>query len=945
MAEEYTNASPRQELEYVSTKDSVATVLGAASNIFNTIGDYTYKKGLKLQKEQEEADGKLIQNTALKMQQEFESSFMQDGNYNEFYSRKKEYNENFVDNLKENLGGKKDKAVDNWYKKHGENFMAYSDYSYSMARDKAYEAINKTSVDNEMNLYANTAGGDFEGLLKAGSDVYNADADNDYHTNNPSNPTSRQDTGYTLFTTNAKSAIEKMRTGEIRTASGGYFTEDEAVEYIMNGGDDGWHFNSYNGQHGWDGYKSFVSDGFTNEYMANPSNVGRDSYMAAVESTRGEAEKAIRAAFRADEEEQAIQVSNKMRNYNNQIALDYLRTGTSPNPEEIIKEYQKQGLDTSNPIVIADMAANYANVKKRYEEADSKRTAEINSILTSEDSNIDLMVASGGKYYTQDSYTVYSDSGKIDNLRKGNLNQTTEAFIANTFVESQREATGDQSFGQGGTSANKILKAEQFLNGSDGGSAVNAEMHMETTALKKSGKDEIGIATPYGGVVEEISAKYGITDPREKMMIASAINAKFPTGVSYSGDTSESGVPAGMTDYGQGWEIISALYSDRNNYTNDQIIEVASRMYNNSELTDAGFDEIVKNTKSKRNTPMDLQLESMINTFKEAAKRRGYTDAQLQSIFGINTTMQKTLSQWLQNNPNATSEEKRRYCEDLVGFKVSEDCAKELEKVFKSAFKEFYKSDSMSLDPSYNALKNIRNRQAQGSSWFIQNNPSGISELKRAIYNRSYSDYGDFKDFAANAFFGSSYEDLAYDDLDETQQALLQEAIGAAMIDVDQYMKVRDVAEASSPSGKRGNDHYREVRFDDCSIGIMDRAGFVYRTLGGKTKMSIGRVSTSSDEYKAVFSADYQDYAAYSTDGSQMIAIRNIGNWTEYRPQFFVDEPKKKSETVVFGMVSDNYRSQDIIDKPRIKKDKDVGVNDFRNDRKLLQIRAELMRK
>lgn len=937
MAEEYTNPSPRQELSYVSTKDNLATTLNAIGAAFDAGGTYMVNKGIKLQQEQEKADAQFINNMALQMQADFEADFAKDGNYEQYDQRKKEFDESFVENLKKNTG--KDKAVDRWYKTYGENFGKYSQYSYERARDDSYEALNKASVDREMNLYANTEGGDFEGLLKAGESTYSPSLDTKGG-NNPSYPTARQDSGYTLFTTNAKSAIEKMQTGEIRTASGGYFTEDEAVEYIMNGGDYRWHFNSYNGYYGWDGYKSFVSDGFSDKYMANYSSVNKDSYMAAVESTRGDAEKAIREAFRADAQEQATQVANKMKDYNNQVALEYLRTGTSPNPEEIVKEYQRRGLDTNNPIVIADIAANYAGAKKMYEEANDKSVAKVAGIMKAEDSNIDLMVASGGKYYTQGSYSVYSDSGKVDNVLKGNLNQATETFIVNTFTESQREASGDQSFGGGG--------AAVFPNDTDGGNVDKVEMHMEASTLRRSGQNEIAIATPYGEVVEEICAKYGITDPREKMLIASEINAKFPTGVSYSGDASENTVPADMTDYGVGWEIITAHYNDRNNYTNDQIIDEASWMYNNKLLTDAGFDEIVNDAKSKRNTPMDLALESMTDTFKEVAKGRGYTDAQLKTIFGIDTTMRKTLSQWLQNNPNATSEEKRRYCENLVGFQVSEDCAKELEKVFKGAFNEFYKSDSMSLDSSHNELKNIRSRQSEGSSWFIQNNPGGIAELKKAIYNGSYSNYGDFKDFAAKTFFGSSYEDLEYDDLDETQEALLQEAIGVAMLDVDQYMKVRDVADAFNPKKDGVSDHYREVRFTDGSVGIMDRDGYVYKTLGSKTKMEIGRVRTSSDEYMMVFGDDYQNYAAYSRDGKQMIVTDKITNWTKYTPTFFEEKSKKDEtkETQILSASDVLMRRQAIKEEqPKPKKDKDVSSTDFRNDKQLALIRADLLRR
>lgn len=918
MAEEYTNPSPRQELSYVSTKDNLATSLNAVSAAFNAAGDYMVNKGIKLQQEQEKADAQFINNMALQMQADFEADFAKDGNYEQYDQRKKEFDESFVENLKKNTG--KDKAVDRWYKTYGENFGKYSQYSYERARDDSYEALNKASVDREMNLTANTPGNSFNDLQKSGESVYSADLDIS-KTNNPSSPTTRMDKGGTLFSTSMKDFIEKAVDGTSLDSSGKRFSADSALEYFFNGGDESNPILSYTSSSGatstgFDSLMSYIGDGFTPDYMANPSNVDKDSLMKAVEGQRGKYEQAFRDSWRAAEEEKLKQLDDQCGDWFRQVSLNTLLTGETVSMEDVRKFADSEGIDLKNdPIAIEYFAAKVPAVKEDYQAADRERSQWLKNSLDGEADNITNLVGSGGNYYTPEKVSVYSTEGveTIDN--DTSLSDNVYAFLEESF-------------------------------------------------LKNTGEGEVGIATQYGGAVEWFCDRYKITDPMEKMQVASKINKMFSS--SASGGSGSSGGSTAGGNHSAGWAIYEAMYNDVNNFSQENIQEALNDMVFKNEISSQEYQQASTDLKN-RNSPIDQRYSSAKSIFSETLGTYGLNNETFKGLIGFSSSADDKLKAYIQNNPQATDDQIRRYCEDVISPYISENIVDEVSSVVNDAISELTGNEYVDIDDTNKYVDTIWNSYMSGTLWFVNNNPEGVGDLKKAINGKQFTSKNELWDYAAKTFFGGSYGDLKFKDLTDYQQNQVSQAMVVAYKEAEQYNMVKDAAMAVKPASMDGSDYLREVRFGDGSIGIMTRNGFVFRAnyseggSGSKTDMMIGYVGMASDDYNKVFGKGYAEYAGYHKGTSQMIGMPS--NITRYNPVFF---STNKSETKIQDRSSTMTKEEQerfqqerlnllkigkdeeiskIQDSTmRIKQDWAVSEDDFRRDDKLNAILGTLYR-
>lgn len=891
----------RERLTYVSPESDAARAFGILGSVTNTAGDMVQDVYSSKYIQQAEADSNKVQVAANQLLETKKSELFADGNYDKFAERIGSAWDGLSDELKEMTG--LGSAVDQWMRNHGDQFKESGNYTLNKYSDMSIEALNTTSTESAMELAANTPGTDMEGVFLAGSDVYKQDLHSNDE-NNPRNPNMAFKYVNTVFSTNARSQAESavstpiVTVGDDGTEYTRYETEDEFVKRGLAGL--------------WDPMKSQILKNVPEGYFDNPSHMTREQIEITFDGQTPTAEQILREAYRSAWEEKATQLTQKTKTLDNQMALDAAK-GMAHKPEEVLLAYENMGLDLSSPIVIEHLASTYPQVKKYWQDEQDETTARLNSYISSDRNEIYTMAAKGGQFYTADSYAVYSKDGVSTIESDGIVNADTEVFLNDSFLS---------------------LKGEEGAR----------------------------ISTQYGGIVEALADKYEITDPIEKMRLASMINEQFAqvpaTGTGGSGSSGGTSVPEDMPNAAE-QEIWKMIY-DISNVENDAILDKLN-FYAQHGLIDANGYQKLSGEIDKRKTPTTAKTEKALKILQEQLDLKGLDEGEekkFKAVLGWDSTLEAHIRDWCTNHPNATDNDIRDYARSVTGEYQTAKSAKDIDRVTKKLYSEVLGFDYYDIS-SNESVRQTMNRYYDGEDIFALDNAEQIGLLKESINTGNFDSVDDVRDFAANLFFGGVGRDVKYEDLDDHQKACVGDGIVIAFAEVNQYQRVKDVAEAVA-----GKD-YRQVRMDDGSIGIMDKSGNMYTSLGSKTALQIGKIDTDSAEYKEIFGTLYNEYGVYNA-GSQVVISRDrVKNWTIYTPTFFKDstyhaynsiprdewEARAKAEGLsvpqwLQKMDMDGRSMGEYIEDAKkgtvglkqIKKDKDITVDDYRNDWKLKSI-------
>ena len=821
----------RLQLQYVSTKlnSYVSEGLSVLGNALQNVGSKT----MEMANQQNKADEQFVANTALKMYENKKDSFIQDGNYHEFDNRYNKFMVELRDNLVTETGN--EKAVDSWLKNYKKQFQTYTKLEFEKSKETAFESLNKTSVDRDSNLYASTPGGTYNGLLETGQKAYAPDSDLSGK-NNPSTPENRTTYGLAMWQTNASNALETM------FASGEYKSEDEMVESIVNGGS-------------WNEFTAYVMGGFETEgYEANPSNPSKELYSQYLDSIKPNAEKYVREAYRNAETEHKTQIENTAKNFDNQVAYNSAM-GKVYSTDEILKGYSDLGLNTSDPYVQEHIANEHKSVRDEWENAQDATSLKNYRIVQAESQNItDMIGARQGKTEEGKSmFSVYSDSGKTE------MNEDDVRTKSDTYAFIQSEC------------------------------------------WKLFGNGEVSVATQYGAEVEEICDKYNITDKREKMQIASYINSLFPAGVAYTVNASNGQIVPTSNGKTPGASRLESMLDNLTNYSDEECRDAIDKALINGEISNQQFSEY-NDRVDKRNSPIDRQANDLLAAIKSRLKEWNIDgQSTLLGILGENTTLMDHLRKWCQNNPNATDEQKERYCDAIIGRYSSAKAAKEISATLDGILDDatdLMISGYIDIDNGDKTLQSVWDGYINGENIFINKHPEAMAKLKTAINGGSFTSYSDLKKWTAVTFLGENYKEL-YDeekigkDAHAAIEAMLNEAMTVAFVECEQYNLVKDAAIAARPDATEINrtdnelientgGYFKEIRFTDGTIGIMDRQGYVYRTNGRKSDLYIG--FCDGEAYRMVW--NNPEYSTYSGNNDQSISWSSVKGVTAYTKTF-----------------------------------------------------------
>lgn len=829
----------RLQLQYVSTKlnSYVSEGLSVLGNALQNVGS----KSMEMANQQTKADEQFVANTALKMYENKKDSFIQDGNYSEFDNRYNAFLENLESNLIQETGN--EKAVKSWLKNYKKQFQTYTKLEFEKSKETAYESLNKTSVDRDSNLYASTPGGTYDGLLETGKKAYAPDSDLSGK-NNPSTPENRTTYGLTMWQTNVSNTLENM------FASGDYKSEDEMVKSIVDGGS-------------WGEFTAYVMGGFETEgYEANPSNPSKELYSKYLDSIKPNAEKYVREAYRNAEKEHKTQIENTAKDFDNQVAYNSAM-GKVYSTDEILKGYENLGLNPYTDKYVQEHIANeHKGVREEWENAQDATSLKNYRIVQAESQSItDMIGARQGKTEEGKSrFTVYSDDGKKD------MDEDDVRASSNTYA---------------------FIQSECWKLFSNGG---------------------VSVATQYGDEVEAICTKYNITDNREKMQIASYINGLFPAGVAYTTDASTGQIVPTKNGKTPGASRIESMLDNLANYSDEECRDAIGKALTNGEISNQQYREYMSRA-DNRNSPIDRQANVLLATIKSRLAEWNIDgQSTILSVFGEKTTLMDHLRKWCQNNPNATAEQMERYCDAIIGRYSSAKAAKAISSTLDGLLDDatdLMISGYIDIKNEDKTLQSVWDGYINGENIFINKHPEAMAKLKTAINGGSFTSYSDLRKFAAETFLGKNYKDL-YDekkigeDAHAAIEEMLNEAMTVAFVECEQYNMVKDAAIANMPDASKLTkedreelaDFFKEIRFTDGTIGIMDRQGYVYRTNGRKSDLYIG--FCDGEAYSMVW--NNPEYSTYFGNNDQSIPWSSVKGVTAFTATYNKEGTKLKDK-------------------------------------------------
>ncbi len=389
--------------------------------------------------------------------------------------------------------------------------------------------------------------------------------------------------------------------------------------------------------------------------------------------------------------------------------------------------------------------------------------------------------------------------------------------------------------------------------------------------------DPLSVKTRYRDLVDDYCEKHSITDPSEKMLIASRINdMALEMNLAEGNASSSSTSSSGSMEFDQMNATEAVIYDmirDPNNYDTKSVMQAYNAATVYGYITPAFaavYEKEFGTDGSKRKGDIYYTTaKSMSDSFSFRLSTMMSSDDKNALIWQISqdSSMSDVFDQWLRSNPDAINDTRKQagFIDDLVDTayskKAGDDVTKIIDATYKMAAGKTFDSPGLDKATTAEILESVKN----GDLDYLIDVDS-FSTIKGNLYSDQAKTYSknDLYDIVIGSITNGRYKSIKEMDKDKglsdnTRQMYKNSAkitVAKATYEASQYKSAESVAKSAGGETavtKGVGEGCREVRVKGYGIGCLDNAGFIYIATGDD-KVEIYHIDPGSLEYKRVTS-------------------------------------------------------------------------------------------
>lgn len=521
-------------------------------------------------------------------------------------------------------------------------------------------------------------------------------------------------------------------------------------------------------------------------------------------------------------------------------------------------------------------------------QADNENIEDIDAVLA------EAGISKDDKDYDKYRYQVSEYESRI---RSGEESRAKAVYKAAETEIKMMIASGDYAGNTVAYGHNGLVPEEDIAKGNINLSNSIADGLWSISA--GSGVDVPAVSTSYGSIVDEISEKYGITDPDEKRILASHVNDAVLEMNRAEAEAEGTSSKAFGAEWNAADRYMYEMASDLNNISAQEVLSAFNMMDAQGMLSN-DFKEYFRKTQfgddgSKRDSVFMRNAVNDLKAFEDFLKVNTSQDVSNRLLYMTNNNGDalRKFESWEMSHPYATADERERFINDLVISVSSSDVADQIQNVISEGYRYATGITDTSPVDNIESIEQVQKFRDGTYSYLIDE--SAVRTAKQKLYSDSASSMK--QDELFNLVIGDisngrykTLKDMEDDkNLSEREKTMYRNLtyLNSAMAvdDVVMYKQAEQVAQSINGSfsvAPNAGKNLKEIHVTGLGNAVIDEAGVVY-IANGKNSVDIYRMDPDSDEFRiARASSSASVYPTSLTAGGSYSLSHAVEKTIEY---------------------------------------------------------------